>query len=137
MRGQTRLQTLDLENAPLGDDGARLLAEVLSARSLRTLALNGCGITADGCRALVPVMRSSASLQLLFLDQNPIGDAGVALVASALAHCTGLELHCGGCGMRRLPPALCHMLHVDYAGETPLGDRDGDWMLTRPALLAV
>ena len=49
-----RLYSLSLEQVPLGDEGARLLAGALSGNKvLRRLCLGHCGVSSIGLRSLV------------------------------------------------------------------------------------
>ena len=59
-----RLYSLSLEQVPLGDEGARLLARSLHANKvLRRLSLGHCGVTSLGLLSLVSSLCDGRSVQ--------------------------------------------------------------------------
>jgi uncharacterized protein (TIGR02996 family) len=79
------LEELTLQSNPIGDRGALALARFVQSKGCPTLTLWHTGVTVEGITTLI---RSGclAGLNGLLLDENPIGDTGVA----ALAGCRDL-----------------------------------------------
>ncbi|KAG4435606.1 hypothetical protein IFR05_008915 [Cadophora sp. M221] len=86
---QTRnLRTLDLETTELGDEGTRRFIDAISGKpsSLQNIYLNANGIGQNACASLSKYLASpECVLESLFLSTNPIGDAGMTLLAPGLA----------------------------------------------------
>ena len=68
--------------------------------TLKTLTLNGCGITSRGAKDLAIALAQNSSLEKLDIGDNDIGDEGISHVAEALKkHKQLKELWISGCGM--------------------------------------
>uniref|UniRef100_A0A8C2JX80 Uncharacterized protein n=1 Tax=Cyprinus carpio TaxID=7962 RepID=A0A8C2JX80_CYPCA len=104
----------------------KLLPVIKESRSVQ---LSDCGITDEGCAALVSALRSNPShLRELDLSGNEIGDSGVTLLSVGLEdpHCKLEKLwliDCGitdeGCAalasaLRSNPP---HLRHLNLTGN--------------------
>ena len=83
-------------------------------RPFQSLSLRGCELTAAGVAALVPAMRRPwASLDneyeppTLNLSDNPLGDAGVQMVAELLPHTVGTEVGFVGVGILDVSGTSC------------------------------
>jgi hypothetical protein len=82
------LRTLDIENTELGDLGVAQLFIGLKGKpsALRNIYLNALGIGIRGANAIADYLDDPAShIESLFISSNPIGDAGIAELAPALA----------------------------------------------------
>jgi hypothetical protein len=106
-RPHPALSALGLGGNALGDEGAHSLAEALRgagpACALRTLTLDSNAIgPGRGARALAGALREpGCPLAALSLRGNPVGDAGVRLLAAALednACLAALDLAAAGLG---------------------------------------
>ena len=85
----TQLRTLDLDQTELGDAGvAELFTKLTShdkAPSLRHLYLNANGIGEKGAAAIGRFLASPhCALESIYATNNPMGNAGVAALASGL-----------------------------------------------------
>ncbi|XP_048224958.1 NACHT, LRR and PYD domains-containing protein 4 [Perognathus longimembris pacificus] len=106
------LSYLDLSLNNLKDEGLEILCEALRLPQcmLRTLCIMECGLSAHGCRYLVPVLTHSQHLRNLQMGGNDVGDAGAKLLFEALTHPSSslknLGLH--GC---ELTSACCEDLY--------------------------
>ncbi len=100
----TRLSSLDVVGARMGDEGARLFAASPHLRGLRALNLSTNNIGPAGARALAG-SRYLASLQELRLRDNHVGDVGAQAFASSphLGELTLLDLIGNGVDRRRKP----------------------------------
>ena len=78
LRKLKHLRRLDLNNNPIGDEGAKELA----ALSLETLSIDQCGITASGVEAIASAAQLGG-LQRLNLQRNDIGVAGAEALAKS------------------------------------------------------
>ncbi len=84
------LRRLVLANANCGPEGAKALARVLRggpdapAPQLRQLNVSNCGIEAAGGKALAEALRANATLRVLHVGQNILGDEGAIALARAL-----------------------------------------------------
>ena len=59
-----RLYSLSLEQVPLGDEGARLLAKAIrNNKVLRRLCLGHCGVTSVGLQSLVSALCDGRAVQ--------------------------------------------------------------------------
>ncbi|XP_039682183.1 NACHT, LRR and PYD domains-containing protein 12-like [Perca fluviatilis] len=83
---ESYLRELDLGYNSISDDGVRKLVEGLSDQNcrLKTIRLQGCGVTWLACEYLSPALRQSEKLQELDLSMNEIGDDGLRHLASGL-----------------------------------------------------
>ena len=82
------LRTLDLETTELGDEGTRRFIDAIIGRpaALRHLYLNANGIGQSACASLGRYLADPhCKLTSLFISTNPIGDAGMLLLAPGLA----------------------------------------------------
>ncbi|KAH8593487.1 hypothetical protein B0O99DRAFT_627319 [Bisporella sp. PMI_857] len=82
------LRTLDLETTELGDEGSCKFIDLICGHqsSLRHLYLNANGIGQKACASLGRYLSDpNCALESLFLSTNPIGDAGMLLLAPGLA----------------------------------------------------
>jgi hypothetical protein len=85
-------------NTPfLGDDGiAALVSPLQNHPSLKVLRIGSNTVGAVGATAIADVIRSSGSLEELFVANNPLlGDEGAAIIAAGLSqskNITSLEL---------------------------------------------
>jgi hypothetical protein len=118
-----RLTVLRLANNPLGDAGARLLAEAARALGrLRCLELNNCGLGEEGVRALAhgPALRR---LERLVLGEYRYGEGLLRAVAesSALARLRTLDLHQrpdeGETRLLLESPGLPALIRLQWNGE--------------------
>ncbi|XP_073695920.1 NACHT, LRR and PYD domains-containing protein 3-like isoform X3 [Garra rufa] len=79
----SHLRELDLSGNKLGDS-VKLLSDVLQNPhcKLETLGLSYCGVTDEGCTALVSALRSNPShLRHLDLSGNKLGESGMKLLS--------------------------------------------------------
>jgi Ran GTPase-activating protein (RanGAP) involved in mRNA processing and transport len=115
-----------LETTELGDEGSAHFIEAITGRTfaLRNLYLNANGIGQKVCSSIAKYLADShCQLESLFLSTNPIGDAGMLLLASGLAKNNTLKrFTCAssgltGKGVLYLAAALCD-------GERPLQSLD-------------
>ncbi|XP_037373213.1 ribonuclease inhibitor [Talpa occidentalis] len=77
---------LVLTHNQIGEAGARALCRGLAAApcQLELLNLESCGLTSSNCEDVGALVDSKASLCHLDLSNNPLGDAGIAQLCSAL-----------------------------------------------------
>ena len=88
----SRLKTLVLSGANLGDDGVEELCEGLKGNTvLRSLDLHRNSITDEGAKALAEVLPFTA-VQLLILTANRLTDEGVEALAAAARQNPVLEV---------------------------------------------
>ena len=90
-----------MSDNPIGDTGASLISEaVRETATLKTLILNGCGITSRGAEDLSRALAQNSSLEKFDIGGNNLGDEGISHVAEALKQNKQLkELWISGCGM--------------------------------------
>ena len=95
------IEHLYLPYNPIGDTGASLISEAVRETStLKTLILNGCGITTRGAEDLSRALAQSISLEKLDIGWNDLGDEGISHMAEAFKQNKQLkELWIGGCRM--------------------------------------
>ncbi|ROK64934.1 NACHT, LRR and PYD domains-containing protein 12 [Anabarilius grahami] len=131
----SHLRELNLTANNLKDSGVKLLSIGLKDPhcKLEILWLRLCGVTGEGCPALVSVLRSNPShLRELDLSWNNLRDSGVKLFSKGLKnrHCKLEKLWLSGCGVTdegcaTLASALrsnpSHLRELDLA-LNPLGD---------------
>lgn len=80
----SKLKSLSLEGSlSMGDQGAKVLAEVLQESSLEDLQVGSCSLTEKGVRYLAESLKGS-KLSTLGLSGNKIGDTGLKQVADNL-----------------------------------------------------
>ncbi|XP_056657036.1 ribonuclease inhibitor isoform X3 [Monodelphis domestica] len=103
LRTKSTLKDLQLSDNHLGDEGVRLLCEGLldPQCSMEKLELEYCEFTTASCEALSSVLKAKGSLQELTLNNNELGDAGVALLCQGLLdpNCKLQMLRLEGCGI--------------------------------------
>jgi Ran GTPase-activating protein (RanGAP) involved in mRNA processing and transport len=89
------LERLNMENNPIGNEGARYIAEALTSNtSLTSLNIRGCRIGDEGAQSVAWAQRASGGLRLrcLCMGVNSISDVGIeALVDSFEDKATRLE----------------------------------------------
>jgi len=99
----THLRTLDLETTELGDEGTRHFIDSICGQpsALPHLYLNANGIGKGACASLAKYLADPhCALESLFLSTNPLGDAGMFLLASGLAKNKTLKrLMCASTGL--------------------------------------
>ncbi|XP_048059348.1 LOW QUALITY PROTEIN: NACHT, LRR and PYD domains-containing protein 12-like [Megalobrama amblycephala] len=99
----SHLRNLDLNENKLKDSGLKLLSEGLKDPhcKLEILMLWRCGVTGEGCPALVSALRSNSHLRELDLSGNNLRDSGVKLFSKGLKnpHCKLEELRLSNCGV--------------------------------------
>ena len=74
-----KITTLDLSGTTIGEDGARIIAQMSALQSLK---LNGAHVTEGGVRALANAP-SLANLEVLELDNNNITDPSAVALATS------------------------------------------------------
>jgi hypothetical protein len=116
-----RLRRLGIHRNPLGDDGVTALARGGLLHLLRHDVvensypdgdLSGTGMTARGLTAVLDALPASG-LSELALDDNPLGDDGIAALAAhpSLGLLTALQIHSCACSPEALI-ALVHSPHI-------------------------
>ncbi|XP_029998097.1 NACHT, LRR and PYD domains-containing protein 14-like [Sphaeramia orbicularis] len=83
---ESYLRELDLGCNCIGDSGVEKLVQGLTNPNckLKTLRLQGCGLTSPACRHLATALRRSQRLRELDLSANEIGDDGLKHLSSGL-----------------------------------------------------
>lgn len=85
LRFCARLRTLDLGSNPLGDGGAAVVSATAALLpTLTSLLLDGCSIGDEGVLHLGRMLRRSASVELLDLSANSVGDGGADCLSCEL-----------------------------------------------------
>ncbi|KAF3851863.1 hypothetical protein F7725_005218, partial [Dissostichus mawsoni] len=89
---ESYLRELDLGFNSIRDEGVRELVEGLSDENcrLKTIRLQGCGLTGHSCEDLALVLRRSWKLRELDLSMNEIGDDGTITVQHEEKGCSCL-----------------------------------------------
>ncbi|KAF9207745.1 hypothetical protein BGZ49_010646 [Haplosporangium sp. Z 27] len=114
------LRTLDLETTELGNEGTQRFIDTICGHttSLRHLYLNANGIGQSACASLAKYLADAhCALESLFMSTNPIGDAGMYLLAPGIAKNKSLKrLMCASAGLtsrgvQYLASALSHEDH--------------------------
>jgi len=82
----TTLKALSIDNNHLGDIGLYSLAKTLTInnRTLSELNLGSNGITDEGIKHLVHMLRTNKTLTELHLSENDITDAGVKILTDVI-----------------------------------------------------
>ena len=89
----TVLQTLDLSQNQMGDDGCLEMARNLSSSTnLETLLLRGNAIADTGIGELVRILPQLEHLRTLDLSDNKLGNFGAKKIGAALGTCGSLEV---------------------------------------------
>uniref|UniRef100_A0A674AQJ5 NACHT, LRR and PYD domains-containing protein 12-like n=1 Tax=Salmo trutta TaxID=8032 RepID=A0A674AQJ5_SALTR len=122
----SHLRELDMSDNDLLDSGVKLLSAGLGNPhcKLETLKLSGCGVTEEGCAALVSALRSNPyHLRELDLSDNHLGDSIVQHVSPGLEDSIWrLEiLRLPGC---KLTEASCEVLASALSSSSHLRELD-------------
>ena len=119
-----KLQSLDLGDCELGDDGLSHVCSLLESNGSRTglveLTLTGNqGITQAGWTQLAMAIANGCSLTSLFLDYTNIGDFGAGVFAVALAASKTMKvIDFEGCGISDTGAEFLYDLVATY--DSPL-----------------
>ena len=119
-----KLQSLDLGDCQLGDDGLSHVCSLLESQGNRAglleLTLTGNhGITQAGWTQLAMAISNGCSLTSLFLDYTNIGDFGAGIFAVALAASKSVKvIDFEGCGITDTGAEFLYDLVTTY--DTPL-----------------
>ena len=83
---QSYVRELDLGFNSISDKGVSKLVEALCDQNcrLKTIRLQGCGLTLDACQYVATGLTQSMKLQELDLSMNEIGDDGMRHLADGL-----------------------------------------------------
>ena len=122
----TSVKTLDLSNNPLGDEAAKVLAEMLGGKSsgtvnttLEHVNLSYCSIGPVGAQHLAQALCVNTSVKTLDLSRNPLGDEAAKVLAemlggkssgtvnTTLEHVNLSYCSIGPVGAQHLAQALC------------------------------
>ncbi|XP_040891396.1 NACHT, LRR and PYD domains-containing protein 12-like [Toxotes jaculatrix] len=102
---ESYLRELDLGYNSISDSGVRTLLEGLSDPNcrLKTLRLQGCGVTSQACVYLATALTQSPKLRELDLSRNEIGDDGLRHLSDGLrsAQCQLDTLKLSQCNIER------------------------------------
>ena len=93
LKDHAELRTIDLRGNELGDETMLALAETLgstTSKRLEVLRLDYNAIGDAGVGALAAALKPAVQLETLILNDNKIGDAGVIALANALTGDSGL-----------------------------------------------
>ena len=82
----TKLQTLWLAWNPIGNGGAVEVIKALCGSGVKELWLYNTGIGEPDCEALCELLKSSHSLQHLYIHQNNLSSDNVASIITGLSH---------------------------------------------------
>jgi hypothetical protein len=113
LRANNTIQTLDLANCGLLDEGAaHLFAALRHNKALKHLYLNANGLTVKSAALIGDYLTAGSSLEALHLNCNPFGDNGVRELARGLAKDQNMlrlalgSLSMGAAGLESLVDAL-------------------------------
>eukprot|EP00112_Aurelia_sp_Birch-Aquarium-sp1_P007032 Seg1768.6 transcript_id=Seg1768.6/GoldUCD/mRNA.D3Y31 product="Leucine-rich repeat-containing protein 73" protein_id=Seg1768.6/GoldUCD/D3Y31 len=124
LEGHPKLQSLDLGDCQLGDEGLSHICSLLASEEHKAdiveLTLTGNqGISQAGWTQLAMAIGNHSSLKSLFLDYTNIGDFGAGTFAVALAASKTIQvLDLEGCGITDTGAEFLYDLITIY--ETPL-----------------
>ena len=85
-----RLEELYLHYNPIGSGGAVEVIKALCGSGVKQLWLHNTGIGEPDCEALCTLLKSSYSLQHLYIDQNNLSSESVASIITGLSHNSSL-----------------------------------------------
>ena len=116
---------LSLGGNKLQDDGVRKLCFALLNKqcNLATLDLSSCSLTPECTTALLEALGSGCALEKLHLDENEIGDEGVAMLCCAIRkdQCKLTKLSIRQCALTdKCLPSLCGALDDVHCRLTTL-----------------
>ena len=86
----TRLEKLSLGWNPIGSGGTVEVIKALCGSGVKELQLDGTGIGEPDCEALCELLKSSHSLQYLYIYQNNLSSESVAGIITRLSHNSSL-----------------------------------------------
>jgi len=88
LAGKENLAIVNLSGNKIGDEGAKAIAEGLSAEGLNVphLELGNNQIGNDGAAALGKFLESNKSVSKVYLNNNQIGDVGAAAIAAGITN---------------------------------------------------
>ena len=86
----SRLEELYLNANPIGSGGAVEVIKALCGSGVKQLWLHDTGIGEPDCEALCELLKSSHSLQELYIFQNNLSSEGVASIITGLSHNSSL-----------------------------------------------
>ena len=83
---ESYLRELDLGYNSISDSGVGTLVDGLNDQNcrLKSLRLQGCGVTSEACRYVARALRQSLKLRELDLSSNDIGDDGLRHLSNGL-----------------------------------------------------
>jgi hypothetical protein len=84
-RRRWHIKQLAFLGTPIGDEGVTALCDVLRTNKLRSLELVNVAARAAGAQVLSNGLKVNASLKVLVMDHNPLGDDGVCCRRCSLA----------------------------------------------------
>ena len=82
----TRLELLGLGNNPIGSGGAVQVIKALIGSEAKGLGLPRTEIGVPDCEALCELLKSSHSLQFLYIDDNNLSSQSVGSIITGLSH---------------------------------------------------
>ena len=86
----SRLQKLRLDGNPIGSGGAVEVIKALCGSGVKKLWLYNTGIREPDCEALCELLKSSHSLQDLYIHRNNLSSESVASIITGLSHNSSL-----------------------------------------------
>ena len=86
----SRLEVLSLSSNPIGSGGAVEVIKALYGSGVKGLWLYNTGIGESDCEALCELLKSSHSLQLLYIHSNNLSSESVASIITGLSHNSSL-----------------------------------------------
>ena len=85
-----RLDVLWLSDNPIGSGGAVEVIRALCSSRVKQLWLSNTGIGVPDCQALCKLLKSSHSIQYLYIHQNNLSSESVASIITGLSHNSSL-----------------------------------------------